>query len=311
VHELNLVVLKAAVGTIQAAWALVAPACVFAALALLTKRREALTAARRAAGEFRLNLGFYFFDNVLVLPLVTLLVAWVTHAVESSGIAIVELGFWERAGTVITFVAAIFFGDFAGYWRHRLQHMAWFWPAHAVHHSDKDMTWLTLVRMHPLDRLTTVGLDTLLLALLGFPTWALIANNFVRHYHGYWLHADLPWTYGPLGHVFVSPSMHQWHHAKDVRGSGSNFATVFSLFDRVFGTCHAPGVCTSPSGVTNDVGAGLIRQLAYPFQAWLEEPIRRLKLGRPRLRRTYEPPTHMSRTSHSGGSRQQSPSLAE
>ena len=106
--------------------------------------------------------------------------------------------------------------------------------------------------------------------MLGFPTWALIANNLVRHYYGEFIHADLPWMYGRFASVFVSPVMHRWHHARDVTGSGSNFATVFSVFDRGFGTYYVPGLCNVPLGVTDDQypGKGLIRHLLHPFVAW-------------------------------------------
>ena len=83
-------------------------------------------------------------------------------------------------------------------------------------------------------------------ALLLATAWAAVANSLVRNYYGYFIHADLPWTYGRLGKVFVSPSMHQWHHAKDIKYAGTNFATVFSIFDRVFGTFALPGPCTVP-----------------------------------------------------------------
>jgi len=99
----------------------------------------------------------------------------------------------------------------------------------------------------------------------------------IRHYYGQFIHADLPWTYGPLKLLFVSPVMHRWHHARDVVGTGSNFATVFSVFDQVWGTYHAPGPCNVPLGVNDDMGQGTIRQLLYPFVAWAD----RLRYGRP------------------------------
>ena len=60
-------------------------------------------------------------------------------------------------------------GDFFSYWRHRLEHTRLLWPAHAIHHSDTDLTWLTIGRFHPIDRVVTCTVDIALLALLGFP----------------------------------------------------------------------------------------------------------------------------------------------
>ena len=178
--------------------------------------------------------------------------------------------FWSGVGRPASFIAVLFVGDFVSYWRHRVEHTTWFWPAHVIHHSDTDMTWLTLSRFHPINRITTALIDTFFLALLGFPTWALVANNLVRHYYGEFIHADLPWTYGRFGTLMVSPAMHRWHHARDVVGSGSNFATVFAVFDKFFGTFYLPGRCDVPLGVTEDQypGKGVIRHMLHPMAVW-------------------------------------------
>jgi sterol desaturase/sphingolipid hydroxylase (fatty acid hydroxylase superfamily) len=158
-------------------------------------------------------------------------------------------------------------GDFIGYWRHRVQHTKWLWPAHAIHHSDTRLNWLSLERMHPIDQFGS-ALDTVLLSALGFPFWALAGNVFVRHYYGYLIHADVPWTFGKANLVMNSPAMHRWHHAREVEGSGHNFATVFSMWDRMFGTYHQPGPCEVPLGVREDMGKGAVGQYLHPLKVW-------------------------------------------
>lgn len=167
---------------------------------------------------------------------------------------------------VLVVMAAIFIGDFVTYWRHRLQHTRILWPAHAVHHGDTEMTWLTLERSHPINLATSLTIDTGILVLLGLPPYAVIANNFVHHYYAYLLHADVPWTYGRFGHIFVSPAMHRWHHAKDRAAVDTNFAGVFSLFDKWFGTYRVPGRCESALGVSNPLGTTATSQLCYPLR---------------------------------------------
>jgi sterol desaturase/sphingolipid hydroxylase (fatty acid hydroxylase superfamily) len=253
-----------------AAAALAISVLAFGLIALLVKGTEAIRAAERAVAEIRLNLSFYFFDALFVAPVVGLMIAGLRAVIEARSLIVVPPSIWEGVGLPLTLFAVLFIGDFISYWRHRIEHARWFWPAHVIHHSDVDMTWLTLSRFHPINRLTTAAIDVSLLALLGFPTWALIANNLIRHYYGEFIHADLPWMYGRLGNLFVSPVMHRWHHARDVKGAGSNFATLFSVFDRGFGTYYVPGLCTVPLGVTDDQypGKGLIRHLLHPFVAW-------------------------------------------
>lgn len=242
----------------------------FGFIALVVKGKDAFAAAVRAVAEVRLNLAFYFLDALFVVPVLTVLIATIRFLVSEYSLAVVSESMWAAAGRPVTVLAVLFLGDFISYWRHRVEHTRWFWPAHVIHHSDTEMTWLTLSRFHPINRITTAAIDVLFLALLGFPTWALVVNNLVRHYYGEFIHADLPWMYGPLGKVFVSPVMHRWHHARDVTGSGSNFATVFSVFDRAFGTHYVPGLCNVPLGVTDDQypGHGVIRHLLHPFVSW-------------------------------------------
>ena len=240
---------------------------VFALVAVVLKGDQAIAAARHAARELRLNLKLYFFDALFIAPVIALLVQLVREGVARLNLALIDESWWTGPGWVI-FAAVVFVGDFCSYWRHRLEHTRWLWPAHAIHHSDTQMTWLTLVRFHPVNRVTTAAVDITCLALLGFPAWALVANELVRHYYGEFIHAGVPWTYGPLKGLIVSPAMHRWHHARDVVGSGSNFATVFAVFDRAFGTWYVPGPCNVPLGVTDDLGSSMTSQLLYPFAAW-------------------------------------------
>ena len=243
-------------------------ALAFALLALLVKGREAIAAAERARKEVSINLSLYVLDALFVAPLAALVVQLIRATVGGSPLELLNPSFWKSMPLWLTVLSVVFLGDFISYFRHRLEHTRMLWPSHAIHHSDAEMTWLTLSRFHPINRLTTMIVDTTFLAILGFPEWALLTNVLVRHYYGEFIHADLPWMYGPLRRVFVSPVMHRWHHARDVTGAGSNFATVFSVFDQAFHTYYVPGLCTVPLGVNDEMGKGTIGQLMYPFVEW-------------------------------------------
>jgi sterol desaturase/sphingolipid hydroxylase (fatty acid hydroxylase superfamily) len=246
-----------------------ASAVAYVFLALVVKGRAAIRGARDAVAETRLNVAWYFLDALFIAPVVGLVVAGLRLFVDRYSLSVLDAATWQTLGTLPTVVLAVFFGDLVSYWRHRLEHTPWLWPAHAIHHSDTQMTWLTLARFHPVNRLVTASIDLGVLALLGFPVWAIITNEIVRHHYGEFIHADFNWTFGPLGYVFVSPTMHQWHHARDVVGSGSNFATVFAIFDYAFGTYDVPGVCNVALGVTDGVGSSIARQLLHPFICWI------------------------------------------
>jgi len=194
------------------------------------------------------------------------LIAGIAYIVDLGGLRILQPRHWDVLPSLAVAVAAVIAGDFVGYWRHRLEHTRVLWPSHAIHHSDTEISWLTLLRFHPINRFSTTLVDFGLLLILGFPEYALFVSVFVRHHYGFLIHADLPWTFGKLGYVFVSPVMHQWHHARDPAAYGSNFATVFSIFDRMFGTFRVPGPCQVPLGINEDMGKGVIGQLSHPFR---------------------------------------------
>lgn len=241
------------------------PALFFILLGLAVKRGRFIVDARRAIAESSLNLQILVFNLLLVVPLIALAGQAIHGFVSSYNFYLLHPTFWDGVPIAVPVFLGVVIGDFVGYWRHRLEHTPLLWPAHAVHHSDTQMTWLSLERFHPINRATTFVIDGSALLLLGMPAEAVIANSLVRHYYGFFIHADLPWTFGPLGKVFVSPAMHRWHHAADPAAFDTNYATVFSLFDRAFGTFRVPGPCTVPTGVTDDMGPGLAGQLGYAF----------------------------------------------
>ncbi|CAN1492351.1 ERG3 Sterol desaturase [Paracoccaceae bacterium] len=240
-------------------------AAFFLFLGMLVKRSALFTDMRRAAAEAGLNLQILLFNLIVIGPLLVLSSQILIWAFVTKGWSLIDRELWHGLPALPVILFGIFLGDFVGYLRHRLEHTRPLWPSHAVHHSDTEMTWLTLERFHPINRITTHVIDTGVLLLCGLPAEAIVANNLVRHYYGYLIHADLPWTYGPLGRIFVSPAMHRWHHAADHAAFNTNYATVFSVFDQAFGTFRVPGLCTVPLGVTDRMAPTLAGQIGYAF----------------------------------------------
>ena len=248
-------------------WVGLAPfAAFFCALALAAKGRvRAMADARRALVEWRTNLLIVLFDTLVVLPYVALPAVWIVASLGPS--ANLQL-FWTGLPLIVTGFAAVVVGDYVGYWRHRIEHSPWLWRFHATHHSDRAMNWFSLNRMHPVNRLTTTTIDSVMLALAGFPIWAVALNGLVRNGWGYFIHADLRWTLGPVGAVLISPSAHRWHHVREEAMAGTNFATVLTLWDRMHGTYHrSHEPCREPTGVKGHSG-GFFYEMLEPLGLW-------------------------------------------
>lgn len=163
--------------------------------------------------------------------------------------------------------------DLLGYWAHRAFHRGWLWRVHAVHHSSEHLDWLAAVRVHPLNDLLGGVARVALLVAFGFRPTVLAAIVPFLTLYGLVLHADVPWTFGPLGRVIASPVFHRFHHARDVEGDGVNFGGLFCLWDVVFGTFQMPCVgAFPPTGIREPMPSTLWGQLAFPFRRSIARP---------------------------------------
>ena len=268
VDSIRQFVIDSIVALIDMAQGLWMPALFFFVLGFLVKGKSLFTDIRRALPESAINFQLIAFNLVFTVPVLVLIGSAVQQFYVTHGFVLIQPQAWvDSLHPAIVILFAVTIGDFVGYWRHRLEHSPLLWPAHAVHHSDTELSFLSLERFHPINRVTTYLIDASALLILGLPAYAVIANSMVRHYYGMFIHADLPWTYGPLARIFVSPAMHRWHHSLDQEAFNTNYATVYSIWDRAFGTYRVPGPCTSPLGVTDDMAQTFWGQLKYAFEA--------------------------------------------
>lgn len=163
----------------------------------------------------------------------------------------------------------LFLGDLLGYWSHRAFHrLGPLWRFHAVHHSSKQVDWLASARVHPLNDVAQNVVISLPLALLGFSGAALASFAPILTLYALMLHANLSWTFGPVGQILASPVFHRWHHTTEAAAIDTNFAGLFSCIDRLFGTYYMPaGVQPTEFGLLSDtVPDNLWGQLRFPFR---------------------------------------------
>jgi sterol desaturase/sphingolipid hydroxylase (fatty acid hydroxylase superfamily) len=163
----------------------------------------------------------------------------------------------------------IVIGDFLGYWTHRLNHrIPFLWNFHAVHHSAEIIDWLTAVRIHPLNDMFSKGIKIIIVMLMGFSPIA--ADLYVPILSSYvaFIHANVPWHYGPCGYLIASPAFHRWHHEMDKKAWGKNYAGLFPIFDLMFGTFFLPrNEQPKEFGIYGEtITDNFIGQMLYPFR---------------------------------------------
>lgn len=169
-----------------------------------------------------------------------------------------------------SFLAYLVVLDFALYWLHRAQHAFGFWWAlHALHHSQREMTFWTDDRNHLLDMVLTDAVLALVALLVGVAPGQFVAIVAVTRAVESLSHANLRLSFGRVGEwLLVSPRFHRIHHAiglgHEGRRQGCNFAVLFPAWDHLFGTAStladfpATGIRDQLDG--RDYGEGFWRQ---------------------------------------------------
>jgi sterol desaturase/sphingolipid hydroxylase (fatty acid hydroxylase superfamily) len=222
---------------------------------------------------------FLAMHALVVIPLMTLLSVGAAVLISShaSWIELRSTQYWPGWLLIpLTVVAMDFANWLAHYADHRLDLL---WRFHALHHSQEELSVLTSFRAHPLMHTTGFLLAAVPVAIL-MPTRP-IAPVVITIYVciGTLQHANLRWTFGPVGRVVVSPAYHRLHHAPDTQQA--NLGVVLTIWDVLAGRAKFParsdavgrtGLDGRPVPVEQDVAAGpalrlMAGQLIEPFQA--------------------------------------------
>jgi sterol desaturase/sphingolipid hydroxylase (fatty acid hydroxylase superfamily) len=140
------------------------------------------------------------------------------------------------------FVIAFVLDDFVYYWSHRWAHtVRWWWADHVVHHSSQHYNLSTALRQPWLNPLTLkfIVLGSWLV-LIGFPPAMIAFVGALNLIYQFWIHTEaVGKMWAPIEAVMNTPSHHRVHHATNPRYLDRNYAGVFIIWDRLFGTFEA------------------------------------------------------------------------
>lgn len=153
------------------------------------------------------------------------------------------MGLWEFRlfdvpWTWWAFALCFVLDDLKYYWVHRFGHrVRWFWASHVNHHSSQHYNLSTALRQTWTGFLTLGFVFALPLVLLGFhPAMIAICGGFNLIYQ-FWIHTEaidrMPRWFEA---VMNTPSHHRVHHATNPRYLDRNYAGVFIVWDKLFGT---------------------------------------------------------------------------
>jgi len=135
---------------------------------------------------------------------------------------------------------AIVILDFWMYWWHRLNHrLPILWRFHRTHHSDPRMDVTTASRFHLGEIVISSCLRTAVIFAAGIRLWDLAVYETILFVIVQSHHANIVLP-EPLDRalrvVVVTPSMHKVHHSRVLAETNSNYTSILSVWDRLFGT---------------------------------------------------------------------------
>ncbi|MFK7794856.1 MAG: sterol desaturase family protein [Gammaproteobacteria bacterium] len=133
---------------------------------------------------------------------------------------------------------AIVLIDLWQYAWHRLNHQVDFlWKFHQVHHADKNMDASTGLRFHPIEIIYSNIVRISIIPLIGIQLDHLLIYEIILlpiilfHHSNIKLNEQLDKI---LRIITVTPHMHRLHHSDIQSETDSNYASILSIWDRLF-----------------------------------------------------------------------------
>lgn len=158
---------------------------------------------------------------------------------------------------------AFILDDLAYYWIHRAGHrIRWMWAAHVNHHSSQHYNLSTALRQTWTSYFTFGLLFAMPLVLLGFHPVMIAIVGGINLVYQFWIHTEaidkMPRWFEA---VMNTPSHHRVHHGTNPRYLDRNYAGVFIIWDKMFGTFE-------PEDDSEPVRYGIVKQLGSFNLLW-------------------------------------------
>ncbi len=176
-------------------------------------------------------------DAVVGRVLFTGIMAWLFSYLASSPagvLSFINFPVWIK----ITLTIALL--DLWSYWWHRFNHtIPFLWRFHRAHHTDTEMCATSAYRFHPVEIIFSSLLRIPLIFMLGLRVEGLVLYEAILTVSIVFHHSNIgigDRADSIVRTIIVSPVMHKLHHSVLPREFSSNYSSILSVWDRLFGT---------------------------------------------------------------------------
>ena len=168
----------------------------------------------------------------------------------------------------LNIVLLIILQDFFYYWSHRSMHrIRWMWSSHVTHHSSTTLNFSTAFRQSMTYPLSGMWLFYIPLAYLGFNVDMIMLVVGLNLAYQFFIHTQIINKLGIFEYIFNTPSHHRAHHGKNKEYIDKNYAGIFIIWDRIFGTFE-PEIVKPNYGIVGQVYS--YNPIILTFHGWIE-----------------------------------------
>ncbi|MBT6117760.1 MAG: sterol desaturase family protein [Rhodospirillaceae bacterium] len=169
-------------------------------------------------------------------------------------------------------IADLILLDFLIYWWHRANHtIPFLWRFHEIHHLDRFLDTTSAVRFHAGEVALSALFRAGVIVLFGIPIASVLAFEVAVLAAALFHHSNLrlpPGLERGLSRVVITPSIHWIHHHATRVDTDSNYGTILSVWDPLFGSRNRRArELDMVIGVEGEAERGFLDLLARPFQA--------------------------------------------
>lgn len=170
-------------------------------------------------------------------------------------------------------ILSLLYLDFVTYlWHMGYHRIPLLWRLHRVHHSDRDLDVTSASRFHLLEVSFSILLRLAAVTVWGPAPFSILIFEGGLLAAAQFQHSNFKIPFdSALRFIFVTPDMHRIHHSDLPMETNSNYATIFSFWDRMIGTYRiAPqeriviGIKSHPDPKDRTVGALLLMPFGPP-----------------------------------------------
>lgn len=169
--------------------------------------------------------------------------------------------------TFASFLLLLVLHDFLYYWSHRAHHrIRMLWAIHVTHHSSPKYNLSTALRQNITYPLVATWIIWLPLIIIGFEPITVLVAVGLNLFYQFFVHTQAVDKLGLLEWFMNTPSHHRVHHGRNPQYIDRNYAGIFIIWDRLFGT-FTPETIAVDYGITHPVNT--YNPLTLIFHEWI------------------------------------------